>query len=105
MDPLQPSPSEEALLLKIESSNVSGSKANVGKLSAKNGLSKQEDENRGSKWKKAKGKVIDEYAFMKSFSRMFSQISTKPRALENTKKLRKFVFSTPVLANQEESNS
>ena len=46
MDPLQPSPSEEALLLKIQSSIINESKTGVGKQSSKKELSKHEDENR-----------------------------------------------------------
>ena len=94
MDPLQPSPSEEALLLKIQSSIINESKTGVGKQSTKKDLSKHDDENRGSHWKKAKKSVgpNPEYAFMKSFSNMFSKISTKPRAIKNTDKLKKYVL-------------
>ena len=110
MDPLQPSPSEEALLLKIQSSIMNETKTGDGRKPLRKEQSKNEDENRTSHWKKAKDKVDKpnpEYAFMKSFSRMFSQISTKPRALKNTDKLKKYVFLKKTLlpAKEEEEDT
>ena len=98
MDPLQPSPSEEALLLKIQTSCLNERIVGVpGKQPMKQDSSKREDKNGGSKWKKAKEKVApnSESVIMKSFSRMFSQLSTKPTKLKNANnlKLKGFVLS------------
>ena len=98
MDPLQPSPSEEALLEKIRSSCLNEQITGVpGKQPPKQKSSKNEDGIGSSKWKKAREKVApnSDYGFMKSFSIMFSQLSTKPTKLKNANnlKLKRFVLS------------
>ena len=78
MDPLQPSPSEEALLQKLHSSSSKHRKAEQ--------TSKKQEEKTSTGWKRVKEKRVAtkmgpnaEYCFMKSFVRLFSTTNSQPK--------------------------
>ena len=78
MDPLQPSPSEEELLQKIRDSTVQQEDHG----GQEKQLTKQDEQEKYSRWKKAKTKTMGpstEYVFMKSFTRLFSQLTANNR--------------------------
>ena len=73
MDPLQPSPSEEELLKAIQISALKQPK-----VENEQQASTEEETEPSNKWKKAKEKTVgpnSDYVFMKSFTRLFSQLN------------------------------
>ena len=74
MDPLQPSPSEEELLQKIHNSTLKQQNHEEQEKS----LPKQDEKEQSSRWKRAKIQTMgqsSEHIFMKSFERLFSQLT------------------------------
>ena len=71
MDPLQPSPSEEALMRKIQSVSIPQDKVDQQKAC------KNQEKTKSCRWKQAKDKTLgtnSDYGFMNSFVRLFSQL-------------------------------